>query len=1146
MLVPRSGAPHSRPPRQPQRPLAVALGLLVLPLALAGAWTTPARAYMALLRQGVESAEVPNALDHYGARVATGDFNGDGYDDLAVAAPDEANSIAGGHDHGVVIVSYGSARGITHLSADVLSVGDLADFQVNFGTGLAAGDFNGDGVDDLAVGIPGMDFLATQDIGAVWVYAGMDGVGISLAPYLQLQQSDVAGAADEANDQFGYTLAAGDVNRDGFEDLVASAIGEDNGAGVVFYFPGSAAGVTAAGSGFAKQSHLGSTDEPGSLFGYSLAIGDYYDSLHLDIAIGCPRRDFSPIIDAGQVYIVRGTAVGPVTSSPLTRSALSLGLGAQTNGLFGWSLAAGHFFEETGRVDLAIGEPGHTANTYVATGRVVALEFESNGQVPDPPVVLTQATTGDSQTPGAQFGWSLAAGAMLATTGQASDDGFDDLAVGAPNDAVIQPGSTEVIAWSQVGSAYIFPCSGLGPGPWGAKQLDAFQLNDLWFGFEEHLGWSLAFGNFDDSGYANLAIGVPDKTYPAFIDVDTARAEAGQVHIYAFWRQPSGRPHRGSIVYDCADRIMYAQRFKQRLTPASTTKALTALIACEAIQNDDVDAEQLYTVPAWAANNVTGSQYGLFPGERLSFIDLVRTMIAVSGNDCAYTIGDILTGSDNSWDNLQSTEWNLEHILEDFADIMNTRAAQLGMSPAHHFNNPAGRPYGQHWTTPEDMAIFVSAAMENELFRDIVGTENWNVQRWIPGNLLFPLLGLPPALIPVNDSVFNGYLDGITDIFPTAIGVKGGWNAESMTTGLYSGTLDNGRVTTTVFGIPPYGSLTNLGKELMSLVAADCTPWIQAQIVDFPSNPFPPTRLPRVPTDDGVVTGGSALIGEPNDDDLLVDIYRVDVGAPTTCFALQLQRTSEFELGPQQSRQFGVGALRRHDGLTLRNVGDALARVQIEVSAPSGTQIATLLPGDTWSLAPYAPSAIAPFSVLVTNLATSGAPAVLQMDEAYGFDLCLGSDRTTPPNWSVLLTRDGLFRSDNIGLMVYGQDAAGGSTVDISLHAAGVTTDAPAVETPSAAGPVRARLLGNFPNPFNPTTTIVYELSSPAAVRLAVYDVAGRLVRTLDHGTLQSAGRHDVRWDGRDDQGRGVASGMYVYRLDGGQAQQAGRMLLVK
>jgi flagellar hook assembly protein FlgD len=93
---------------------------------------------------------------------------------------------------------------------------------------------------------------------------------------------------------------------------------------------------------------------------------------------------------------------------------------------------------------------------------------------------------------------------------------------------------------------------------------------------------------------------------------------------------------------------------------------------------------------------------------------------------------------------------------------------------------------------------------------------------------------------------------------------------------------------------------------------------------------------------------------------------------------------------------------------------------------------------------------------------------------------------------------------------------------------------------------VPARLLGNFPNPFNPTTTIAYELSSPAPIHLRVYDVAGRLVRTLEHGTLQTAGRHEVRWDGRDETGRGVASGMYVYRLDDGQARESGRMLLVK
>jgi len=73
----------------------------------------------------------------------------------------------------------------------------------------------------------------------------------------------------EAGDQFGYTLAAGDMTLDGFDDLFVGSIGEDNDAGLVGFFRGSAAGITTVGSGFAKQSGLGGVDGAGDLFGYS-------------------------------------------------------------------------------------------------------------------------------------------------------------------------------------------------------------------------------------------------------------------------------------------------------------------------------------------------------------------------------------------------------------------------------------------------------------------------------------------------------------------------------------------------------------------------------------------------------------------------------------------------------------------------------------------------------------------------------------------------------------------------------------------------------------------------------------------------------------------------------------------------------------
>ena len=85
----------------------------------------------------------------------------------------------------------------------------------------------------------------------------------------------------------------------------------------------------------------------------------------------------------------------------------------------------------------------------------------------------------------------------------------------------------------------------------------------------------------------------------------------------------------------------------------------------------------------------------------------------------------------------------------------------------------------------------------------------------------------------------------------------------------------------------------------------------------------------------------------------------------------------------------------------------------------------------------------------------------------------------------------------------------------------------------------------NVPNPFNPSTIISYELDSPGQVELQVFDLAGRLVRTLYSGS-EGAGMHEKVWMGKDKNGRTVATGVYFYRLHAGDEVETRRMLLAK
>jgi len=102
-----------------------------------------------------------------------------------------------------------------------------------------------------------------------------------------------------------------------------------------------------------------------------------------------------------------------------------------------------------------------------------------------------------------------------------------------------------------------------------------------------------------------------------------------------------------------------------------------------------------------------------------------------------------------------------------------------------------------------------------------------------------------------------------------------------------------------------------------------------------------------------------------------------------------------------------------------------------------------------------------------------------------------------------------------------------------------------AVADPAAMVRERILLEQNVPNPFNPSTTIAFTLNTASAAHLAIYDVQGRLVRTLVAADL-APGRHEVAWNGLNEQGQRVPSGHYLYRLEAGAASATRRMIMLK
>jgi hypothetical protein len=108
-----------------------------------------------------------------------------------------------------------------------------------------------------------------------------------------------------------------------------------------------------------------------------------------------------------------------------------------------------------------------------------------------------------------------------------------------------------------------------------------------------------------------------------------------------------------------------------------------------------------------------------------------------------------------------------------------------------------------------------------------------------------------------------------------------------------------------------------------------------------------------------------------------------------------------------------------------------------------------------------------------------------------------------------------------------------------------VSNEPTAVESREAVGPYTTDLRGNYPNPFNPSTTILYQTTAAGNVKLSVYEVRGRELKVLFNGR-QTAGRHEIQWDGRDQNGVSAGSGVYFVKMAADNYQKVQKVLLVK
>lgn len=1112
----------------------------------------PASAYMKLIRQGTDSAEIPNQDDAHGRAVAAGDFDGDGYDDLAMGAPDESNGIGDIYIHGGIVISYGSPAGLTHTGADWITVGDLGIDDVRYGRALAAADFDQDGYDDLAVGLPYLDLplVPATDAGQVWIHYGGP-TGLSSVPGTVLDQSILAGAAAEDFDIFGFALCTGLFNDDVYPDLAVGSIGEDGNAGAVFYFYGSNSGVTLSGFGFFKQVDLGESPEINAWLGYALTANDFDGNGFDDLAIGAPKKTVASLTTAGRVYVVYSTATGLSSSFVDTYDSVGLGVTAQSDAWFGAALSSGNYWVQKASFDLAIGEPQYDYFGDSDAGRVLILRFDppptkaeqlSKKMSPNDIRILVQTGFGDENPePGDQFGYALA-------SGETSGDTLDDIAIGAPFEAINLPGQGNMFS---SGSVDVFDGNVFGPAgfPDRHRVLDLNSENDHTLGGEQ-FGMALAFGSFDDSGREALAIGAPGRDYEDYLDGGTDISDAGAVYISAPWRQPVDRPHRSSVVYDCDQNVVYAQRPFDLVNPASTTKAMTLLLACEAVQTNFIEWDYPYVVDWSRPPNIGGSLVPLYPAETMEFHNLMKTMMTVSGNDAGYALGDAMTGEVAVWDKYETT-------LPAFANLMNNRASQLGLSGNTFMNNPSGMDYGsdpQHRTHAMDWVKLARGAMQNQCARDIVGEYYWEVPRDLAGGV-DAYMNLGPA---VKTDFYNSFVKGLQSGGFPATGVKGGSTPSAWRTGLGSASALGGEAYAAWFGVrdednppgAPKGDLTGTGRDLLAVGRAACE-------LDLfsPPPPGPPTPFGLM---DGLTTElgfGQGMCfslldqdGAAGDPQALTvsTVARVLDGA-TADFRLALLRTSTADTRPSETIALNFGKIDFTEDMEIQNMGDTAVDLSVIASHPTGASWSfNIAPGAT-AVVPPATVGGQDYQIALTN-DSRDATASLSLRQLGILAAGQVGDGITAPATHTMDTSvvGGSFTNDQLCVYMAGQDSAPGSLVTVSAHPTGSSTPV-LEELPEASrGGAGLRLLANSPNPFNPATTLRFELDNPRRVDLKVFNLAGRLVRVLESGTPFVAGEHSVRWNGRDDGGRVVASGVYVVQIRAGDESASQRVALLK
>ncbi|MCC6744778.1 MAG: FG-GAP repeat protein [Acidobacteria bacterium] len=357
----------------------------------------------------------------FGASVAgAGDLNGDGYDDIVVGA---RLFDLGELDEGAAFVFHGGPSGIANgdeTSAAATLQSDVAD--AHFGSSVAiAGDVNGDGYDDVVIGAEGFADGELNEGAAFVFHGGPTGVGNGT-----MATADAFLQSNQTQATFGSSVAgAGDVNGDGYADVIVGAFtftlgaGED-GEGGAFVFHGSAAGIP-SGSLAAASATIQSNQIGANLGASVSSAGDVNADGYADVIIGAHGWDEALMPDIGLALIFHGGPSGVGNGDRANADAVRTGF--STDELFGWNVRSSGDVNGDDYADVLISS-GNYSNGEGLEGAVFVFHGSSSGIGNGD--ASTAATTLQGNQMHAGFGSSVSG------AGDVNADGFADVTVAAP------------------------------------------------------------------------------------------------------------------------------------------------------------------------------------------------------------------------------------------------------------------------------------------------------------------------------------------------------------------------------------------------------------------------------------------------------------------------------------------------------------------------------------------------------------------------------------------------------------------------------------------------------------------------------------------------------------------------------------------